>query len=195
MRSLVLPLKKLKLTTAYKDSVYVKNWTHFGIDLGGSIGDPIYAPEDGTIKIAGCDNVFGLAVCLVGKYVHKMWHMNKVTVMAGQKVKKGLDKIGEVGKTGKHTTGPHLHWEVDKDTKCYQYTPTLTIGNTTLFKMGTDTTLNPLVDIVGMRRLEGSLIVHPGTNLNSPEMHLQYKKLKTIKETLFRWWWWISPLP
>ncbi|HDH16637.1 MAG TPA: M23 family metallopeptidase, partial [Gammaproteobacteria bacterium] len=38
-------------------------------------------------------------------------HMSKITVKAGDKLKRG-DKIGEVGQTGR-VTGPHLHWSLN----------------------------------------------------------------------------------
>lgn len=87
--------------------------THTGIDLGGNVGAPVYATGDGTVSF----NNFGAAG--YGKqivlehgfgYRTRYAHLSKVSVIPGQKIKRG-ELIGSLGNTGR-STGPHLHYEV-----------------------------------------------------------------------------------
>jgi murein DD-endopeptidase MepM/ murein hydrolase activator NlpD len=83
---------------------------HMGLDLEGSLGDPIYAANDGVVRMvrksfAGGDVVLVShgAGLFTGYY-----HLSRFDVKAGQRVKKG-DLIGLVGQSGR-ATGPHLHF-------------------------------------------------------------------------------------
>lgn len=81
-------------------------------DFAAPKGTPIYAVYDGTVLIAhptGYNGGFGLYVVIDftdGRQAI-FGHMSKVSVEAGDVVKRG-DIIGYVGNTG-HSTGPHLH--------------------------------------------------------------------------------------
>lgn len=86
---------------------------HYGVDLAGALGTPIYAPASGRVVLAqagmfyeggmvGIDHGQGL----ITNYLH----MSKIVVQPGQVVHKG-DKIGEIGKEGR-ATGPHLCWRM-----------------------------------------------------------------------------------
>lgn len=85
---------------------------HKGIDLAAPTGTPIYAAADGTVSKAEWFSSYGLYVSLEhgGEIQTRYGHMSRVSVLAGQQVKKG-DIIGYVGSTGR-STGPHLHYEV-----------------------------------------------------------------------------------
>jgi murein DD-endopeptidase MepM/ murein hydrolase activator NlpD len=85
---------------------------HYGIDIAGPIGDPIYAAADGVVIEAGPASGFGLWVRIehADGTVTVYGHMNSFSVQKGQKVTAG-EKIAEVGNRG-FSTGPHLHFEV-----------------------------------------------------------------------------------
>lgn len=85
---------------------------HYGIDIAGPIGDPIYAAADGVVIEAGPASGFGLWVRIehADGTVTVYGHMNTFSVQKGQKVTAG-EKIAEVGNRG-FSTGPHLHFEV-----------------------------------------------------------------------------------
>lgn len=86
---------------------------HRAIDIGGWIGDPIYAADAGYVIYAGWDNSgYGNMVEINhgNGFITLYAHMSKIYVSVGDEVSKGM-QIGEMGSTG-HSTGPHLHFEV-----------------------------------------------------------------------------------
>lgn len=85
---------------------------HEGLDISNRVGTHIIAPADGMVSDTGKDHGHGNVVVVSHGFgiVSRYYHLNKILVRPGQKVKRG-DKIAEVGLTGK-TTGPHLHYEV-----------------------------------------------------------------------------------
>lgn len=100
----------------------VTQWAHeehMAVDLGGDIGDPIYAAGRGEIYKAGWDcrtDPCALRVTMLhgyGRLATNYWHMDEVFVEPGDMVDVG-DQIGTVGMTGL-TSGPHLHFSVQVD--------------------------------------------------------------------------------
>ncbi|HEX9019793.1 MAG TPA: M23 family metallopeptidase [Nitrospirota bacterium] len=85
---------------------------HTGIDVAGEKGDPIKAPNDAVVALIDAQFFAGNALILDhGQGIYTMFfHLSKIIVKKGQKVKKG-DVIALVGATGR-ATGPHLHWGV-----------------------------------------------------------------------------------
>jgi len=85
---------------------------HSGVDVAGGLGDKVRAPNAGVVTLV--DNQFFGGRSLVldhGQGIFTMYfHLSKVLVKKGQRVKKG-DVIAKVGATGR-ATGPHLHWGV-----------------------------------------------------------------------------------
>lgn len=83
---------------------------HRGLDIAGSMGEPIRAANSGRVKLA--EELFygGMTIVLDhGLGIHTVYmHMSKFAVSPGQTVAKG-DVIGFVGSTGR-STGPHLHY-------------------------------------------------------------------------------------
>lgn len=90
--------------------------TEAGTDYASSYGTPVYAPADGTV--AWIHNSYSGAS---GKRVlintndgrsHDLMHLDRIEVIAGQKVKKGKSVIGYSGASGygdPYYYGPHCH--------------------------------------------------------------------------------------
>ncbi|MBC7323857.1 MAG: peptidoglycan DD-metalloendopeptidase family protein, partial [Moorella sp. (in: Bacteria)] len=85
---------------------------HTGLDIAGSIGEPVGAAEDGTVTFVGYDGGYGrmIAIDHGGGLVTRYAHLSGYNVRSGQQVSRG-QVIGYVGVSGR-TTGPHLHFEV-----------------------------------------------------------------------------------
>lgn len=98
------------------DPVYKTPAFHYGMDFAASKGTKIFATADGKVeKIYKKSRKFGKYVKINHEFGYKTLyaHMSKITVRAGQKVKRG-DVIGYVGDTGKSIT-PHIHYEVHRN--------------------------------------------------------------------------------
>jgi hypothetical protein len=89
---------------------------HFGIDIAGRTGNPIFAADHGVVVYAGW-NDYGYGEMIVidhGAGWQTLYaHLSQVNVFCGQEVYQG-DTIGFMGSTGK-STGPHLHFEMRSD--------------------------------------------------------------------------------
>jgi murein DD-endopeptidase MepM/ murein hydrolase activator NlpD len=112
---------KFKVTQVYgkKSKLYRSNF-HKGIDYGCPVGTPVRACVDGIVTSGSWGRSFGTHIIVdnakfpngsAGLWIGYM-HLSKIKVVAGQKIKAG-QIIGLSGNTG-HTTGPHLHIEVQK---------------------------------------------------------------------------------
>ena len=99
---------------------------HKGIDLAAPQGTSIYAAASGTVTISKFSDSAGYYCAIdhgngyLTKYMHQ-WRMPDVSV--GDEVKEG-EKIGEVGTTGQ-STGPHLHFQVEKEGEAIDPAPIL----------------------------------------------------------------------
>ncbi len=84
---------------------------HLGIDFPGVMGDNVYAPADGIVRLTGL-NVEYFGNMIIIDHGHSLFtdynHLNEIVVEVGQFVKKG-DLIARMGATGA-ATGPHLDW-------------------------------------------------------------------------------------
>jgi murein DD-endopeptidase MepM/ murein hydrolase activator NlpD len=92
-----------------------KNSQHFGMDLDGNTGDPIYAANAGEVVMVRDCFASGNTVLVHhgGKLFTSYFHLSKFDVSEGDLVKQG-QLLGRVGKTGR-VTGPHLHFGVKID--------------------------------------------------------------------------------
>ena len=100
---------------------------HYGIDLDGETGDPIYASDNGVVVYAGW-NDYGYGNMVVidhgGGWQSLYGHLSQIGVECGANVYQG-QVIGLMGSTGK-STGSHLHFELmSGDTKVnpFSYLP------------------------------------------------------------------------
>jgi murein DD-endopeptidase MepM/ murein hydrolase activator NlpD len=101
-------------TSSHHISQYY-HYGHYGLDIDGSTGDPIYAAASGTVTFAGWkSNGGGYQVWIShGSGLYTTYnHMSGVSVGRGQHVGKG-QRVGRMGATG-FATGSHLHFEVWK---------------------------------------------------------------------------------
>lgn len=97
---------------------YSPSTNHFGIDIAGKLGNPIYAVDDGVVVYSGWNN-FGYGNLLVIDHGHG-WqsvyaHLNQILKPCGAYVFKG-DVVAELGTTG-NSSGPHLHFELRNGTQ------------------------------------------------------------------------------
>ena len=85
---------------------------HKGIDISAELGQPVRAPADGTVLMAGPATGYGREVLIDhGHGIHTLYgHLSGFAVAEGQDVRRG-DIIGYVGSEGR-STGPHLHYEI-----------------------------------------------------------------------------------
>ena len=101
---------------------------HRGIDIAFKDGTPVYSAASGTVVFAGCGDSKCGEECedkcnkKYGKYiiishpdgmVTLYAHLQEFKISNGDNVKQG-ELIGLVGHTG-FVTGPHLHFEIRKD--------------------------------------------------------------------------------
>lgn len=87
---------------------------HFGLDIAGPVGEPVYAPAPGVVSLAHNDMYYsgGTLIMDHGQGVSSTFiHLSKITVKEGEAIKRG-QKVGEVGATGR-VTGPHLDWRIN----------------------------------------------------------------------------------
>lgn len=101
-------------TTSRRISQYFR-YGHYGLDIDGDTGDPIFAAASGTVLFAGWkSNGGGYQVWIAhGSGLYTTYnHMASVSVGRGQTVGRG-QRVGRMGATG-YVTGSHLHFEVWK---------------------------------------------------------------------------------
>jgi murein DD-endopeptidase MepM/ murein hydrolase activator NlpD len=98
------------------DPVYGTKQMHWGVDFTADVGTEIYATGGGVVELVknnawgyGKEVVINHGFGLKTRYAH----LHEFKVKEGDKVRRG-DLIGLMGNTGK-STGPHLHYEVEKD--------------------------------------------------------------------------------
>jgi murein DD-endopeptidase MepM/ murein hydrolase activator NlpD len=87
---------------------------HWGIDIHGEIGDPIYAIEAGVVVYAGWNDwgYGNLVIIDHGDGWQSLYgHMSALNVSCGDYITQPGQVIGYVGSTGR-SSGPHIHFEM-----------------------------------------------------------------------------------
>lgn len=100
---------------------------HAGLDIGGDMGDPVYAAADGKVIASKYDKLKGnyLIIDHGSSLTTRYLHLSERGVQTGDQVKKG-QVIGKMGSTGR-STGAHLHFEVRKGNEAID--PAIYIGS------------------------------------------------------------------
>ncbi|RIO87556.1 peptidase M23, partial [Staphylococcus haemolyticus] len=112
---------KYPITTPYSPNARVPgypfgNGRHYGIDYGTPSGTTIKAPTSGTVSRKH-DYGGGLVARLVnGKFTQ--WFLHLSDILKTGKVKQG-EPFAKTGNSGHWTTGPHLHYQVEKGINDY----------------------------------------------------------------------------
>lgn len=90
---------------------------HHAVDLGGSLGQKIFATADGVVISAKWQGKLGRCVQINHGYGYKTIyaHLSKIYVQVGQKVEK-RDVIATMGNSGS-VTGIHVHYGVQLNRK------------------------------------------------------------------------------
>jgi murein DD-endopeptidase MepM/ murein hydrolase activator NlpD len=100
-----------------KDPFTGQRQFHRGIDIVNHTGTPVRATADGIVSRAMRVSDYGKTLDLSHGfgYVTRYAHLSEILVRPGQKVRRG-EVIGRIGSTGR-STGPHLHYEVFRDSR------------------------------------------------------------------------------
>lgn len=95
---------------------------HLALDIGASMGSGVYSLMDGVVAYAGWMNGYGNVVVINHGELSTLYaHNSALLVSVGQTVKGG-QQISVVGSTG-WSTGPHIHFEVIKNSVKIDPTP------------------------------------------------------------------------
>lgn len=117
----IWPIDRTKLRNkigafGYRMHPTLRYWKmHEGVDLGGKIGDPIFATGNGVVDevvINRSKRSYGTYIVINHGFGYKTRyaHLDKVHVQRGDSVTRN-QLIGDLGNTGR-SSGPHLHYEV-----------------------------------------------------------------------------------
>ena len=122
----VLPLQDAKITTQVKiryptEKVRINqgySYFHWGLDLGGNLGDSVYPVMAGTVEqVEQSKFAYGNSILVDhGSGLKSLYaHLHTINIQVGDNVYT-KEPIGQVGSTG-YSTGPHLHLEVYKNSR------------------------------------------------------------------------------
>src|SRR5699024_3796244 len=114
---------KFRVTTPYSPNSPVPGYPkwanggkHYGIDYATPSGTTLKAPNAGTVSKLSDKGGGIVAKLLSGKFTQFFMHLSKV-LKTGQ-VSKG-EAFAKTGNSGAWTTGPHLHYQVEKGNSPY----------------------------------------------------------------------------
>ncbi|HPE20880.1 MAG TPA: peptidoglycan DD-metalloendopeptidase family protein [Candidatus Mcinerneyibacteriales bacterium] len=113
--SFIYPVREGHITSYYGmrwDPITGESYFHNAVDLGNSMGAPVYAAERGRILWSGMAGEYGNLIIIDhgGALSTRYGHLSVCSAKTGDFIEKG-SIIGFVGSTGR-STGPHLHFEV-----------------------------------------------------------------------------------
>jgi len=111
----VMPLRGISISVPFgKMRVFndTKTSRHYGVDLRGDIGVPVYATNKGKVVLA--KELFYTGNCIIIDHGYSFFsiyaHLSAFFVKKGDTVETN-QKIGAIGETGR-VTGPHLHFGI-----------------------------------------------------------------------------------
>lgn len=115
----IMPYKG-RITSAYGERghpVSGEETIHYGIDIGGKVGDTVVSAAPGRVVEVKVHDIYGNCILIEHTPTLKTFyaHLDKVDVSQGDIVGTNT-KIGEIGTTGV-TTGPHLHFGMRENDK------------------------------------------------------------------------------
>lgn len=87
---------------------------HYGVDIAGPTGTPVYAPASGKVSLVHEDMFYsgGTLILDHGYGISSTFiHLDAVLVSAGDTVEQG-QLIARIGSSGR-STGPHLDWRIN----------------------------------------------------------------------------------
>ena len=96
------------------DPISQKNSMHFGLDIANETGTPVFASNDGTVRMVGNGRLYGNYVVIdhVEQFQTLYAHLSQISVEEGERIAQG-ELVGRIGSTG-YSTGPHLHFTIFK---------------------------------------------------------------------------------
>jgi murein DD-endopeptidase MepM/ murein hydrolase activator NlpD len=114
------PLKSYTRTSTFGrrvDPFNKKFGFHPGLDLACPVGSNVYAARKGKVIFSGYQGGYGLLLIVKHEHGYSSYygHLKKVLLKEGDIIERG-NLIGISGDSGR-STGPHLHFEVRKETK------------------------------------------------------------------------------
>lgn len=112
---------KFPKTTPYSPNKAVPGYgfnggRHYGIDYATPVGHTITAPTNGVVSKMHDNGGGTVAKLLSGKFTQFFLHLS--SILKTGKVNQG-DKFAKTGNSGAWTTGPHLHYQVEKGNSPY----------------------------------------------------------------------------
>nr|WP_083608138.1 M23 family metallopeptidase [Teredinibacter haidensis] len=87
---------------------------HFGLDIAGPVGTPIFAPAGGVVTLVDDDMFYSGGTLIVDHgygICSTFIHLSEILVTVGQRISQG-DVIAKMGATGR-VTGAHLDWRIN----------------------------------------------------------------------------------
>ncbi len=114
------PLKNSRRTSSFGTRIDPFNKRlefHSGLDLACPVGSNVYASRKGKVTFTGYMGGYGLLLILKHEHGYSTYygHLKKILLQEGAIVGRG-EMIAISGETGR-CTGPHLHFEVRKETR------------------------------------------------------------------------------
>lgn len=121
------PLKDFRISRGFG----AKRGKHKGLDLSAPKNTPVYATENGIVRVVK-PRAKGYGKLIVVEHKDNQWtsyyaHLNAMAVQPGQPVHKG-ELLGFVGRTGR-ATGNHLHFEIRWNEKPIDPYPLLRVSD------------------------------------------------------------------
>lgn len=115
--SLVVPVQGT-ITSGYgkREATEIISENHAGLDIGAIEGTEIIASMEGSVEFVSEYGDYGNHIKITNGEISTLYaHCSKILVKEGEHISQG-QKIAEVGNTGR-TTGPHLHFEISRDSR------------------------------------------------------------------------------